>query len=99
MAALERAFEERARLVDAHAGFLGLQRLRERLDSEHRCRYVLSGVAFRLGGGTPPPREPGIEVAVDLDFFGPGTDAPRAVERGIDRTTSQPSPLVVRPKT
>lgn len=38
MAALERAFEERARLVDAHAGFLGLQLLRDIRDNG---RYVL----------------------------------------------------------
>lgn len=44
--------------------------LRERLEPELQCRYVLSGFAFRLGGGAAPPTlGPGIEVAVDLDFF------------------------------
>jgi heme-degrading monooxygenase HmoA len=38
MPALERAFEERARLVDAHDGFLGLQLLRDIRDNG---RYVL----------------------------------------------------------
>jgi heme-degrading monooxygenase HmoA len=38
MAALERAFHERARLVDAHAGFLGLELLR---DARDNGRYVL----------------------------------------------------------
>jgi heme-degrading monooxygenase HmoA len=38
MAALERAFEQRARLVDAHPGFLGLQLLRDIRDNG---RYVL----------------------------------------------------------
>ena len=38
MAALERAFQERARLVDAHSGFLGLELLR---DIRENGRYVL----------------------------------------------------------
>lgn len=38
MAALERAFRERARLVDAHAGFLGLELLK---DVRENGRYVL----------------------------------------------------------
>jgi heme-degrading monooxygenase HmoA len=37
-AALERAFHERARLVDAHAGFLGLELLK---DVRENGRYVL----------------------------------------------------------
>lgn len=38
MAALERAFAARARLVDGHAGFLGLELLR---DIRENGRYVL----------------------------------------------------------
>jgi heme-degrading monooxygenase HmoA len=38
MAALERAFHDRARLVDAHAGFLGLELLKDVRDNG---RYVL----------------------------------------------------------
>jgi heme-degrading monooxygenase HmoA len=38
MSALERAFQERARHVDAHAGFLGLELLR---DIRENGRYVL----------------------------------------------------------
>jgi heme-degrading monooxygenase HmoA len=38
MAALERAFQARARLVDAHPGFLGLELLR---DARENGRYVL----------------------------------------------------------
>jgi heme-degrading monooxygenase HmoA len=38
MGALERAFHERARLVDAHAGFLGLELLK---DVREDGRYVL----------------------------------------------------------
>jgi heme oxygenase (mycobilin-producing) len=38
MEALERAFRDRARLVDAHAGFLGLELLR---DIRANGRYVL----------------------------------------------------------
>ncbi|MEO8620597.1 MAG: antibiotic biosynthesis monooxygenase family protein [bacterium] len=38
MIALERAFEARARLVDGHAGFLGLELLR---DIRENGRYVL----------------------------------------------------------
>ena len=38
MAALERAFQERIRLVDAHSGFLGLELLR---DIRENGRYVL----------------------------------------------------------
>lgn len=38
MPALERAFSERARLVDRHAGFLGLELLR---DIRSKGRYVL----------------------------------------------------------
>jgi heme-degrading monooxygenase HmoA len=38
MGALERAFEERARLVEGHAGFLGLELLR---DIRGNGRYVL----------------------------------------------------------
>jgi len=38
VAALERAFHERARFVDAHAGFLGLELLK---DVRENGRYVL----------------------------------------------------------
>jgi hypothetical protein len=57
--------------------------LRARLEPELRCRYVLSGFAFRLGGRASAPPAPGVEVALDLDFFGltpllerPGTKHP-----------------------
>jgi methanogenic corrinoid protein MtbC1 len=49
-----------------------IHRLRERLEPELCCRYVLGGFAFRLGGGDRPPVvDPGIDVVVDLDFFNP----------------------------
>jgi methanogenic corrinoid protein MtbC1 len=51
-------------------------RLRERLEPNLCCGYVLSGFAFRLGGAPAPPPEAGIEVALDMDFFGAGTRAP-----------------------
>ena len=73
--------------------------LRARIDSEHRPRYVLSGFAFRRGAGASPLHEPGIEVALDLDLFGPRTCAPDAVARGPGRTTSALSRLGVPPKT
>ena len=48
-----------------------LDRLRARGETAFRSRYVLSGFAFRLGGGeTQPELPPGIELALDLDFFG-----------------------------
>ena len=44
-------------------------RLRTRIEPELRCRYVLGGFAFRLGGGGAPPAIPDVEVALDLNFF------------------------------
>lgn len=49
-----------------------IARLRERLEPQLTCRYVLSGFAFRAGGATsPPPLESGIEVVVALESFRP----------------------------
>jgi hypothetical protein len=42
-------------------------RMREALEPEQRCRYVLSGIAFRQSaGGSPVGIEPGIEIVTEL---------------------------------
>ncbi|MDO9017273.1 MAG: hypothetical protein Q8S73_38810 [Deltaproteobacteria bacterium] len=54
-----------------------VSRLRAGLEPELMCRYVLSGFAFRRGGASPVVA-PGIEVALDLDYFGATDRAPPA---------------------
>lgn len=49
-------------------------RLRERLEPELGARYLVAGFALR-GGACAPQVPPGIEVARDLEFFGPARAA------------------------
>lgn len=54
-----------------------IAQLRERLEPGLSCRWVLSGLAFRLGGGAlPPDVGSGIEVELDLSFLTPAPRAP-----------------------
>jgi methanogenic corrinoid protein MtbC1 len=57
-----------------------VDRLRAQLEPVITCRYVLSGFAFRRGGASPPVA-PGVEVALDLDYFGATDRAPPAPSR------------------
>ncbi|MDQ3090584.1 MAG: cobalamin B12-binding domain-containing protein [Actinomycetota bacterium] len=56
--------------------------IKEALESDLHCRYVLSGFAFRLGGSAEPPKvSHGAEVMLDLDLFAKILTASRADRR------------------
>jgi methanogenic corrinoid protein MtbC1 len=60
-----------------------IDQLKAALEPDLQCRYVLSGVAFRLGGSADPPNvSHGAEVVLDLDHFAEIVTASRADPKG-----------------